>query len=80
MIETENLNYTVQSLRYALPQFEYQIEDNALQVITNTDSKQAGLLLFDTLGSFKIDPTFVMKNNKNIKNSIQGLMRQSDIQ
>ncbi len=80
LIEAENLNYTIQSLRYALPQFEYQIEDDTLQVITNTDSKQAGLLLFDALGSFKIDPTFVLKNNKNIKNSIQGLMRQHDIQ
>ncbi len=80
LIGAENLNYTLQSLRYALPQFEYQIEDNALQVFTNKDSKQAGTFLFNTLGSYKINPTFVLKNNKNIKNSIQGLMRQHDIQ
>ncbi len=80
LIEAENLNYTVQSLRYALPQFEYYIEYSTLKVITNSDSKQASTLLFNTLGSYKIDPTFVVKNKKNIKNSIQGLMRQHDIQ
>ncbi|QNU65346.1 hypothetical protein EHE19_010375 [Ruminiclostridium herbifermentans] len=80
LIEPENLNYTVQSLKYALPQFEYLIENNILKIITNTDSKKAGTLLFDALASFKIDPAIVMKNKKNIKNSIQGLMRHYDIQ
>jgi ABC-2 type transport system ATP-binding protein len=80
LIEAENLNYAMQSLKYALPQFEYEIENKTLKIITNTDSKQAGSLLFDALGSFKINPTIVLKNKKNIKNSIQGLMRHHDIQ
>lgn len=79
LIAADDLNYILQSLSFALPQFEYQIEDNIMQIIDNTDGNQSVSMLFHTLSSFNIVPNYVLKSKKNIKNSIQGLMKLNDI-
>ncbi|PYG87095.1 ABC-2 type transport system ATP-binding protein [Ruminiclostridium sufflavum DSM 19573] len=82
LLGADNFSYMVQSLKYALPQFEYRIEEETLQIIDNNDNadtKQAAAKIFQTLKDFNIEPGFVLKSNKTIKNSIQGLMKQYDI-
>lgn len=79
IIEAEDLNYILQSLRLALPQFEYQIEDNIIQVIDNTRNIQSTSMLFHALSAFNKVPNCVQQSKKNIKNSIQRLMKINDL-
>ncbi len=79
LIGADDFNYIAQTLKFALPQFEYQIEDNIMQIIDNTESKKSASMLFQTISSFNITLNYVKKSKKNIKNSIQGLMKLHDI-
>ena len=80
LLGADNMDYMIQTLKTALPQFEYKIADNCIQVIDNTFSFEPGAKLFSALGSFGLKPTFVYKKNKNIKNAIEEMMRLHDIQ
>lgn len=79
-LSAENNDYMVQILRTVLPQFEYRIEDNFVQVIDNTSGKFSAAELFATLGTYGLKPDYVFKNEKNIKNALKGMKKIYDIQ
>lgn len=79
IIRSDDINFVLQSLSLALPQFEYQIEGNVLQIIDNTDSDQSIFNLCQTLNSLSIEPNYVKKSRKNIKNSIRRVIKLNDI-
>lgn len=80
VLGVDNIDYMVQTLKFTLPQFEYRIVDETIQVLDIAGDKQSGVLLFEALSTINLKPTFVRENKKNIKNAIQGLMKQNDIQ
>lgn len=79
-IGADNIDYIIQNLKTVLPQFEYKIAGNSIQVIDKTFSFEPGNRLFSALGACGLKPAFVSVNNKNIKNAIEEMMRLHDIQ
>lgn len=80
ILGADNINYMVQTLKHALPELEYHIVQNTIQVLDNYNDKLSDAKLFHILSAFNLKPTFVQKNNKNIKNAIQGLIKLNDLQ
>lgn len=76
----ENIDYMVQILKSTLPQYEYRVVYNKIQVLDDKCDKQASTKLFDIFSRYNLKPNFIEKNNKNTKNAIQGLMKLNDIQ
>lgn len=79
IIQVDDLNNIIQTLSNALPQFEYEIDGNVIQIIDNSGDNNSITILCHILSSLNIEPNYVQRNKKNIKNSIKRLIRLNDI-
>ncbi len=74
-----NNSYIQDILRLVLPDFEYCIENEAVNIIDNGKNQNAYQRLYKAFINYNLNPVLIRKNTKNLTNAISGLMKTHDI-
>lgn len=78
-ITSDNCNEIKNILLKELPQLEFIVEDNYMEVLNYSDIKINNYDVYKILANYKIIPTCIEVNINNVKNSYREAVRNNDI-